>query len=285
MQPIHDYGGAGSDSLLHIAVANGFPPVTYRGFAQVLVHSHHVTALPPRPLWPGEPVPVDYRPWGDVFAPDLRAGLRAYAVRDVTLVGHSLGGIISLLVALADTERVRALVLLDPTILPAPVLAMMRLTRRMGLRLSGGSAERALKRRTHFADHEAAFTYFKSRPLFADWPDAVIRDYAASMLPDRAQVTLAWSREWEAYIYRTIEDRPWEALAAFGTLTVPLLVVRGGDSEVFTLRDAQRLRRVVPRATLADIPGHGHLFPMSAPEQAGAVVAGWLAELPSSPMG
>lgn len=75
---------------MHLAVANGFPPLTYTPLLGPLTDRYRVVSLPPRPLWSNPPSPETLTSWR-VLADDLLAGMREYDLRDVIAVGHSFG--------------------------------------------------------------------------------------------------------------------------------------------------------------------------------------------------
>ena len=108
-----DWGGSGP--LLHFAHANGFPPGTYRKLITDLSQNHHVVSMAGRPLW-RESTPTVLHDWS-LFADDLRTELDRRSLRGVIGVGHSLGGVISLLAAAADPGIFSAVVAVDPLIL------------------------------------------------------------------------------------------------------------------------------------------------------------------------
>ena len=89
--PLYDFGGSGP--LLHVSIANGFPPETYRPLLDPLTGRYHVVCLLPRPLWPDPPDPQTLTTWR-VLASDLLDGLRAHGMDDVILLGHSMGGLL-----------------------------------------------------------------------------------------------------------------------------------------------------------------------------------------------
>ncbi len=278
MQPIHDFGGNGP--VINIAIANGFPPQTYAPFAEPLTAHHRVVCLLPRPLW-GNPPPARRLNWRDLIADDLINGLREHHLTDTVLIGHSFGGIASLLASMsAARSRTKALILLDPTILPAIGMWVMKAVQFFGGERGNPLAQRAMKRQHIFESHDAAYEKFKTKRLFADWDDAAVRAYADSMKPTAdGKVTLAWSREWEAYIFKTLYTKTWNDLHDFPH-DLPLLVIRGGTSDTFLPSAAQRMRRIIPEMTYTEIDGHGHLFPQSAPTRTQQIITDWLSTLP-----
>lgn len=277
--PLVDFGGDGP--LLHFAVANGFPHPVYTPLLQPLTAAHRVVTLPPRALWPGEQPPAALIDWRDGTARDLLEGLRAHDLRDVVLVGHSFGGIASMLVALEEPERFRALVLLDPTILTPDLLEMLAYARREGISEQIPLAARALRRQRDFASVDEAFIYFRGKTLFDDWDDDAVRRYAALGTYPTAEggVRLIWTPEWEAYVFMTGYLDTWRDLPRLRGL-LPLLIVRGGTSDTFTAESAAKVRAMLPEAEYVEVAGQGHLFPLSQPAVTAQLVAAFLARLP-----
>ena len=278
MQPIHEFGGHGTP--LHIAVANGFPPQTYIPFARPFTEVYRVFCLPPRPLWSDEPPPEKMINWRDLVGADLLKGLRDHDMRDVIAVGHSFGGVASMVAVLGEPQRFKALVMLDPPILPLLKLMLMRLNRLRGHDASEGLEQLARNRRTQFDSADAVYTRFKGKGIFADWDDEALREYADSMISDGDGVTLAWSNAWEAYFFRTwiLYMAIWRDIVKLSRLELPLLLIRGGMSDTFLPAAATLMQHLVPSLTYMEIPGYGHLFPHAVPQSAADLIGVWLTE-------
>jgi pimeloyl-ACP methyl ester carboxylesterase len=272
-QPLYDFGGSGP--VMHVAVANGFPPAVYAPLVAPLTAYYHVVSLPPRALWPGEQPPEQRTDWRGV-AEDILTGLRAYDFTDVVAIGHSFGGIATILAALAEPERFKAVILLDPTILPPEVMAGMAAAQADGTVVNFPLAQGALRRRRRFASADEACAYFRGKWLFNGWPDATVRLYAEAGLRPAADgdgLELAWPPEWEAYYFTTLYTRTWEVV---GGLRPPVLAIRGETSDTFFAEAAERLRGLLPEMAYAEIPAHGHLFPQSAPDETRRIIEAWL---------
>lgn len=273
--PLLEFGGDGPP--VHLAVANGFPPETYRPLLRAFSGSYRVISLPPRALWPDEPVPERLRQW-DAVADDLLGGLHEHALSGVIAIGHSFGGVASLIAATREPERFRALCLLDPTIFPPAWLEGMERMQQDGSIHEFPLAQAARRRRRVFESAEAAFRQFRSKALFQDWPDEAVRIYAETgthPLPDGSGVELVWPPEWEAYYFCTGYTRSWEVLPRLSP-TLPILVIRGEHSDTFLPEAAEKLHGIVPQAVMAEVAGHGHLFPLSAPQETARLIQAWL---------
>jgi pimeloyl-ACP methyl ester carboxylesterase len=274
--PLYPFGGTGQ--VLHLAVANGFPPQIYTPLLQPLIERYRVISLPPRALWPqiGAP-PEEVGSWRDL-AGDLLDSLRQYNLQDVIAVGHSFGGVVSMLAALAEPSRFRALILLDPTILPKDVTESIKELRAQGEVPRFPLVDGALKRRHRFADVGEAYAYWRGKPLFKDWSDSAVRLYAESLTQPTADgdLELVWPREWEAYYYQSIDADVWDYLPKLNGL-LPTLIIRGSNSDTYMEESADRARMLLPDATHLTLPGYGHLFPLAAPDATRQMIENWLA--------
>lgn len=276
-QTLLEFGGRGTP--LHIAVANGFAPETYLPMLNGVADRFRLISLPPRPLWDEPPTPESISSWGD-FADDLLTGFRAHDLREVIAVGHSLGALTSLIAAARDVSRFRALILLDPTLLPKRITYGARLIRWLRQSHRTPLAKQALNRKARFAALDEAFTYWRGKRLFHDWSDAALRIYVESALspaPDGGY-RLRWSPEWEARIFAS----PYpvgDSILARVRGRLPILMMRGATSTTLSPSIAARFRAALPEMAYAEIAGHGHLFPQSAPEAAGRVIAEWIDSL------
>jgi pimeloyl-ACP methyl ester carboxylesterase len=276
-QTLYEFGGQGAP--VHLAVANGFPPPTYRSLAAPLTERYRVFSLPPRALWGNPPPPESVRTWRDL-ADDLLAGLEAFHIEPVVAIGHSFGAVASLVAAAQKPERFRALVLLDPTIFLPWQMFTLSVLRVFGLQTRMPLVRGALNRRARFANVDEAYAYWRGKRLFHDWPDEAVRLYTAGTTqPDRDGhgIELAWSPAWEARCYQTILTTTWHYLAALrGTL--PILLLRGARSDTLSAQVAARMCRVLPQIRSLEVEGYGHLFPHAAPEATLRRIEPWLRE-------
>jgi pimeloyl-ACP methyl ester carboxylesterase len=278
MQPIYHFGGDGS--LIHVALANGFPPETYKPLIDPLTEQYRAVCLPPRALWPDETPPEKFINWKKEVAPDLLAGIHDHDLDNIIGIGHSFGGIATLIAAINEPERFKAIILLDPTILPVWVMRGLAFARLIGLGRLNPLAKRAQKRRMNFDNIDDAFAYFRPKRLFSDWSDDMIWLYSGTLAPSSNghKLTLAWPREWEAYYFRTLYTGTWGDLPQLSP-DIPLLVIRGGISDTLLPNAMKKMQRIMPQMDVAEIPGHGHLFPQSAPDETRQVIEDWLQKL------
>ncbi len=276
-QTLYEFGGDGPP--MHIALANGFPPEVYTPLLEPFTTDYRVLSLPPRPLWRDPPAPTTLTDW-EVTAYDLLAAFNAHKLTDVIAIGHSLGSVTTLLAAVKQPGRFKGIVLLDPTILPPNMLRTLWLMRQVGLQGRLPLVQRALRRRAQFASRKEAFDYWRPKKLFTRWPDEQLWRYVDGLTqPDGAGgLELAWSPAWEARIYATIYAASWRMIAKLDNL-LPVLTIRGTDTNIFLEPSAKLMQQRVPSMTYAELKGQSHLFPMEAPDATRAVIQEWLAGL------
>jgi pimeloyl-ACP methyl ester carboxylesterase len=273
--PLIELGGSGPVVLL--SPANGFPPETYLPALAPLLATHRVVSLPPRAMWPDAgPPPGQPGSWV-TLGEDLLAGIGKHSLPPLIGLGHSFGAVATLLAAAEAPAHFRGLALLDPTILPPPVMDQVREQRRRGEMSFRPLVQGARKRRDRFGSEAEAFDYWRGKPLFADWPDDAVRRYTRAMLrPSGAgDFTLAWPAAWEAHYYESFYSESWDAVDRLDR-SIPVLVAGGAESDTWLPEAAALFLEKLPDARHVTIPGYGHLFPQAAPEQTGRVLSEWV---------
>ncbi len=278
-QTLVELGGAAAASILHIAPANGFPPQTYLPLLRRLP-GFRALCLPPRALWGGAALPAEYQDWS-AAATDLLAGFAAHNLSGITAIGHSFGGIVSLLALLKEPARFKALILLDPVFLPPRLLALNRQAWAEGKVEDMPLVRGTRRRRQFFASREAAFARFRQRPLFADWADETLWLYVQHGLRPRAAGSaaagfeLAWSADWEAYYFATVYRQIWQDLPKLNGLA-QTLIIRAPGSDTFPDAVLERAQSLLPAVDFHELPGQGHLFPQAAPIETAQIILRWL---------
>jgi pimeloyl-ACP methyl ester carboxylesterase len=190
----------------------------------------------------------------DAFAADVRDVARASGRRPPALVGASLGGISSL-IAIADDDHAAdrpvasALVLVDV----APRLEPEGVARIGAFMLGHLDGFASLE---DVADAVAAYNPHRPRPS----------DLSGLRKNVRQRDDGRWYWHWDPRFMtpgridepRSIrnEDRLERAAQ---TLTLPVLLVRGRQSDVLSEAGARNLQALVPHARFVDVAGAGHM--------------------------
>ncbi|HRI17496.1 MAG TPA: alpha/beta hydrolase [Burkholderiaceae bacterium] len=215
--------------------------------------------------------------------PHLRDQLLAFIDKEaagapVFLVGHSMGGYLSVLAASRRPELVRGVVLLDSPLLSGVANQVMRLGKATGTIGRYSPAHVSKGRRQHWPDAEAAYDHFAAKPAFARWAPGVLRDYIACGVQRHASGHeaghgLAFRREVETAIYNTLPHHLGSLLRRH-PLACPMAFVAGTQS-VEVRRAGMRATERWTHGRVSWIDG-SHLFPMEQPAAAAAQVLRWL---------
>ncbi|MGY1770695.1 alpha/beta fold hydrolase [Blastococcus sp. SYSU D00813] len=193
----------------------------------------------------------DWSPDG-TYGMDRYAGDIAHVVRQmgggVVLVGASLGGLTSLTVAGRDPGAARALVLVDIVPRTAPE-GVRRIGEFMRAHLDG------FDDLDQVADAVAAYT---RRPRRVN-PEGLKKNV-------RRREDGRWYWHWDPAMMQIVPDdeprpgvRPEPLLDLARAVTVPVLVVRGGRSDVVDDEGIAEFLAAVPTARVVDVAEAGHM--------------------------
>jgi pimeloyl-ACP methyl ester carboxylesterase len=274
MMTVEDFGGDGIP--LYFAHANGYPPACYRPLLQRLSENYHVLALRQRPLWPNAR-PEEMRDWRPL-AEDLSNFLAAQT-GPVACIGHSMGAVTVLRAALWHPEYFKAIVLLDPVLLPPEICLMWDIIYHLGLgyRLNP-LVPAALRRRQTFNSHIEMFESYRHKAIFRHFSDENLRALVEGLTrpaPD-GTVTLVYPPKWEARIYVTAIRRDLELWCSLPRLQTPALMIRGEQTDTFWERTARLVDRRAPNIRILTLPACTHLLPMEKPQEVAQVILDFL---------
>lgn len=257
-------------STIVFSHANSFPASTYkvlfkdlrsRGYAVKAVEKYgHDPRYPVSNNWPGVVQQlVDF-----VQTVTAKTGEPAW------LVGHSLGGFLSLMAAARKPELVRGVVLVDSPLVGgwrSTALGVMKTTQVFGS-MSPGAVSR--KRRNTWPSVEAAYEHFRHKKAFAKWDDAVLMDYVThGTLPVDGKRELSFDRDVETQFYNTVPDN-LERLLARNPIKCPVSFIGGLTSHEMK-QVGMAMTEKVTKGRILMLDG-SHLFPMEKPAATAAAI-------------
>ena len=218
--------------------------------------------------WPGD---GDYR--AEAFASDVVAVAEALPAPPV-LIGASLGGVCSLLAVGELGATARALVLVDV----APRVEQAGTARITAFMLE--RAEEGFASLEEAADAIAAYNPHRPRPADLSGLEKNLR-----RRPDGR-----WRWHWDPQFMRGPAGGPDETRVslidpdrlerAARAITVPILLVRGRQSDLLSEEGARQFLEVVPAASYADVAGAGHMIAGDRNDAFNDAILPWMEALP-----
>ena len=253
--------------------ANGYPAATYRQlFALWRAAGWQVLAVPMFGHDPHYPVTNNWPRLRD----QLIDFIDAQAPQGAYLVGHSLGGLLSLLAASKRPDLAQGLVLLDSPVFTGWRSHTVQALKRSRLIQRLGPGKVSATRRHAWPSRQAAFDHFAAKPKFARWAPGVLADYIACgthRVPGHpgGQMELRFTRDVETRIYNTLPHHLGRVLQRH-PLRCPAGFIAGTRSTEIRQGGVEGARRLAG-GHLLWLDG-SHLYPMELPQQtADAVLA------------
>lgn len=246
--------------IIHFSHGNSYPAGSYRQFLDNLRGDYDIRFVdmyghdPRYPVTDGWPKLVEH----------LIAAVEEYR-QPVILLGHSLGGMLSMMAAKQRPDLARCVVMLDSPVVAGWRAALLRFAKNQSWADNFSPAKFSKKRRNVFPDVQAAHEHFSSKPMFAAWAPGVLWDYLESGLePHPEGVQLRFRREIETEIYRALPHHLGSLMS--DDYPVPVGFVAGDDSAELRQAGLGATKALVGPNFL-QIEG-GHLFPMESPDKA-----------------
>ena len=201
----------------------------------------------------------------------------------VFLVGHSLGGFLSLMAASQAPKLVKGVLLLDSPIVGgwrATALGLAKRTQLVGS-VSPGAVSR--KRRKHWPSSDVALSHFQGKKAFAKWHPQVLADYITHGTHDdtvngETQRVLSFDREVETAIYNTLPSN-FEVLIKHHPIKCPVAFI-GGTRSAEIRQVGMSLTQRITHGRIMMLDGT-HLFPMEKPHVTAAAIEAALLNMSS----
>lgn len=256
--------GSPDKDALFLLHANGFSAKLYRSFVKPLEADFDIWA-PDLPghgesRWNGR-----IQAWTDLADYFIKHLEKSPPVKPMVGMGHSIGGIVIMLMALQRPEWFSKIILLDPVMLPKRILLGIRFLRLFSMTHIIPLAKTTKRRKRQFGSRQLALEHYSKKAVFSRWAEGVLKDYVDSCLYELAggSVQLACAPQLESSIYQSIPVNVWSFPKK---LHVPALFIIGEYSDTVSPRGYQRLKRLRGNHVVKGING-GHLFPFEKPDE------------------
>jgi len=243
-----DYGTAGKRPMLCVhggaAHAHWFDYI-----APGFVGDHHVRSLDLRGHgdsgWADDPRTYGFR----TFAEDLNAVVEALDLRDFLLVGHSMGGMVSLLYTATHPGRVGRLVIVDS-------IMLMPMDRVEKMREFGEKPARS------YASEEDLIGRYRLEPAESRMAAPEIVQRMATFSGRRGSDG-RWHHKADRRVYAHFQQIA--GLPLWEKVEVPALVIRGARSTRFLPAELEQIRARAPQVQVAEVPASDHHITLDNP--------------------
>jgi pimeloyl-ACP methyl ester carboxylesterase len=256
-----DYGREGRTPMLcvHGGAAHGH---WFDYIAGSFNADHHVLALDQRGHGDSEWVDPPAYSYED-YAADLDKFAQELDLRDFVLIGHSMGGMVSLHYAVRHPGRVKKLIIVDTTI-------------NMGQDRINEMRELGSRRGSEYATQAELIARFRLRPgSTLALPEVVrhIAGFSARQFPDGA-----WRLKFDRNVYAT--RRRVDGTPFWSEIRIPALLVKGDHSHRVTPQIQAEVKRRCPQIEFAEVARSDHHVTLDNPEGFAAAVRAFLARHP-----
>jgi pimeloyl-ACP methyl ester carboxylesterase len=254
-----DYGNDGAPWLVCVHGLSGNAH-NFDALAPHLTPKYHVISVDVRGRGDSQwGPPTEYLPQN--YVTDLARMLEALGVARTSLIGTSMGGIISMTYAGGWPERVERLVLNDIGC-EIDLAGVARIANYVG-----DAPER-------FEDIGEVVKYYRENyPPMAKLAESVVADQVKWSVKPGAAGGLEWKMD--PNVRRplrgaTAQNR-FDLWVPYARIASPILIVRGADSDILASATAGRMCKVNKQAKTVEVPGVGHAPSLTEPEALSAI--------------
>ncbi|MFQ5477671.1 MAG: alpha/beta fold hydrolase [Candidatus Binatia bacterium] len=201
--------------------------------------------------------PDDGYKW-ESFVSDLEALMAALDLEGVVGVGHSGGATTIAGVAAANPARFDRLVLVDPILFD-------RQTDGEYGEMDNPMSSRTRTRRLVWPSRKTLFEAFAAKPPYDSWSEEALRayvEYGTFERPD-GEIELLCPGRIEAQVYANALAS--DGFSHLGSLAMPVVLVRGEQSDSFPIERARRALGELTQGRLIAMSDTTHFVPMERP--------------------
>jgi pimeloyl-ACP methyl ester carboxylesterase len=261
-------------SLIVFSHANSFPASTYRVLFDALRERGFTVAAVDQyghdPRWP---VTDNWTHLVEQLRHTAQAAVDRHGA-PAYLVGHSLGGFLSVMCAARHPALAQGVVLLDSPLIGGWKATALGAAKRVQLVGSISPGRVSRRRKERWPSRAAVLEHFRHKKAFAHWDERVLHDYVDQGTRDdgHGERVLCFDRAVETAIYNTLPDHLGALLRRHPLKCGAGFI--GGRHSLEIRQVGLAMTQAVTRGRLMMLDG-SHLFPMERPlATAAAIEAG-----------
>lgn len=262
--------------VLHFLHGNGFCSATYWPLLQRL-RDRFAICMTDLPGHGDSPVPEKFPPWTACIRTLISAiehnQTTSWGDRPVFALAHSMGGIMTTVIASQRPNLFQAGLLLDPVWITKPLLGLMTVMAMTKQSHRLPHVKAALNRRNQWDDRQAVVESLRERGAYKGWESGALENFVAHNVNDAGQLRMPLTLE--AHYFATPQTAGvW---AAAKKIQIPMLAIYGDATYSFVGESLAQVARKNSHFTIQQVTG-SHCFMLQDSAKAAAMVLEWFAE-------
>jgi pimeloyl-ACP methyl ester carboxylesterase len=243
--------------------ANGYPPECYTDLFSYLNQLGTIHKIQLKPLQKAYSSLEYNKDWLD-FLPSMMDQIEKLKLKKIIAIGHSMGGVLSTIVATKYPNLFSKIILIDPTFLNPKYIYLSRFMPNFVHNKYNPIVKKALNRNDHWESTKEVYKSFRKKNIFKRIPDQYLNSLINGLLIRKNNyVSLKFSKQWEAHCYRSIIN-PWPWIKS---CHVPTLGIRGEYSTVINNKSFKLWEKYQHDIKLISIKDADHLVPFEKPKE------------------
>ncbi len=252
------------NEIIHFAHANGFPAKTYNKLFSFLEDDFEIGYIERHGHNPEFPVTDNWK----FLTEELKTELETRYTQPIIGIGHSLGGVLHLIVAAENPELYQQIILLDAPVISRLSSFGLKILKRANLMEKYSPSRLTKLRRSIWQDENEAFEHFNRKEKFNAFDEDVLRDYVKhGTTKSEKGIELFYKPNIEAQIYETI---PANLPRLRGKLKIPISYIGGTNSHEAKLARLGFMKKYFP-VNFYFLEG-SHLFPFENPQKTAEII-------------
>ena len=255
-QCLHFLHGTGFSALTFATLASHLPKDWSLWLTDVPGHGHSQQPRHRMPNW---------QEMADMVAAALYQQANVQRDGPIVGIGHSMGGVLTLLAAARYPDLFSRIVLLDPVLFKPEIIVAQHLMRVSGAWKHSSLVRSVSKRRAVWSDKEAMFNYLSEKPFYRPWHPQVLTDFvnSATKMNEEQEVQLACDPRWEGSIFGSYPKGLWRSVRKVNAPVDILVATKSYGFIPGAVKKASKINPLIKWQAFGDT----HCFPMEQPEE------------------
>lgn len=271
--PYQLFGNPKSQNCLFIH-GNGFPPLAYKSFLDNLSKGSCIYAMSQRPFWQTNIKPESINSWG-LFKDDVIKFIEQEKLQNTVAIGHSMGGVLILLIEIAQPGTFKKIFLLDPVITSIFKSVLYKILFKINLiDKMHPMIEATNRKRMVFENKNSMYQLYRKKSIFSKINDEYLMDYIDSIIEENHNsIRIKISKKWENTIYRTGSMHDSQIWRNLKNIECPAYVILPNTPQFGHFNYGRKLKNGNKNFKNLFINNSTHLFPLERPKETANLIS------------